>query len=785
MTKRFLILGIFFVVLAGTIFSPLVSYGQNTDGECTPAQVAAGGITRRPGDFVDGRLTVSTYCQVAGSAPDQGVLTETAKQAMQIAGDGLFKPLFLPIGHFLLGVSSIILITTGWIFDGIVSMTILNVAEYIGTGSEMGGAISMAWGTLRDVANMFFIFVLIFAALKSMFDLDFGNANKTIRNVIIVALLINFSLFFSKVVIDASNVVALGFYKAISQANTASFQASGQLNTGIGGTANFEGISGGYMRLLGLQTFYGASILNGLNVQSVIVVSVMGSIFMLVASVIFLISGVMFVARFVILIFLMILSPLAFIAIAIPGGSQIFDKWKSALIDQSFFAPLFFALTWVSFKLGSALITKMPTGDTTWVDIFVSNPAKQKGIVVILLNYVLVIGFSIAALVFAKQMASRTAGFTQISGAIGSGAVGGAAFIGRQTIGRGANMISENKREAWSKTTLGRAGLWMADKGRSASFNVGGLADTKLGKMTGANKILDPNIIGKTTGVGGFAKATEEKAKKKAEYAKRVYGQTSDENEALRRMELAYKGGFDENGEPIKGLENELSEMKRQEEEVIKKSRKENVELAQKAEEEAQTKVEENRRALEKAKTSMMPEQIKVAKMKLEESERDLELNKIKHKEAIQKQTSKIEDDEFSEELKTLEREANEAKINIEKQKNLGKVRQLEYAKRLEKTPLVAEGLGAASGIYGGAALGALFGPLGILIGGAAGAATGAHLAGKLGSGGVAWAGNKSASRSVRALAEGKEKKDKKKLQEDLAKALGIEEDKKEDQQQN
>lgn len=782
MNIKFLKSVIFSFFLATILFTPFVSYGQDgfLAGQALESSQNACQTQHQVGTDAYNKCVEQARANLENAA---NPVVKPIVMIGEAAGNAFMKALFLPIGYFLITISSAILTFSGWIFDGIVKLTIIDVANYLGSGTDMGKAIFQAWSTLRDIANIFFIFVLIYAALKAMFDLNFGSSGTLIKNIILVALLINFSLFFTKVVIDASNVVSLGFYQSIANSNTATF--SGRLTGTSDGVTEFKGITAGYMKMLGLQSMFDAGILTeNLPVPDMMMISILGSLFLLIASVIFLISGIMFITRFVILIFLMILSPLALIAIIIPGGMATFNKWKDALISQSFFAPLFFALTWVAFKIGSALIVTRPS-NTVWTELFTKPAASETGTTGILLNFTLVIGFSIAALVFAKSMATKTAGFTQISGAIGSGAVGGAAFIGRQTIGRGANMISENKREAWSKTTLGRAGLWMADKGRSASFNVGGLADTKLGKMTGANKILDPNIIGKTTGVGGFAKATEEKAKKKAEYAKRVYGQTSDENEALRRMELAYKGGFDENGEPIKGLENELSEMKRQEEEVIKKSRKENVELAQKAEEEAQTKVEENRRALEKAKTSMMPEQIKVAKMKLEESERDLELTKIKHKEAIQKQASKIEDDEFSEELKTLEREANEAKINIEKQKNLGKVRQLEYAKRLEKTPLVAEGLGAASGIYGGAALGALFGPLGILIGGAAGAATGAHLAGKLGSGGVAWAGNKSASRSVRALAEGKEKKDKKKLQEDLAKALGIEEDKKEDQQQN
>ena len=53
------------------------------------------------------------------------------------------------------------------------------------------------------------------------------------------------------------------------------------------------------------------------------------------------------------------------------------------------------------------------------------------GAVSLIVNYVLIIGFSIAALIFAKTMASKTAGFKAISGGIGTAAIGGGALAGR------------------------------------------------------------------------------------------------------------------------------------------------------------------------------------------------------------------------------------------------------------------------------------------------------------------------------------------------------------------
>ena len=54
-----------------------------------------------------------------------------------------------------------------------------------------------------------------------------------------------------------------------------------------------------------------------------------------------------------------------------------------------------------------------------------------------------------------------------------------------------------------------------------------------MGKMT--------DIIGKAGGKDGFRKSVEDKGKRKADYAKRVYGQTEEEKEEIKDMEQAEK----------------------------------------------------------------------------------------------------------------------------------------------------------------------------------------------------------------------------------------------------
>jgi len=504
MAKKFLTFGILLIVLMGVLV-PRVTHAQNTDGACSPEQLAAGGITREAGALVEGRLTLSTYCQIAGNSSDRGVFGGFL--------DPLVQSLFKGVGQLLMLISSLFLILSGKLFDIIVNFTVIEMAKNIGTGTGVGGGITAAWATLRDIANMCFIFVLLFAAFKAMFDTNFGNFGTTVKNIIIVALLINFSLFFSKVVIDASNIVSVGFYKSIVTSNQTSLTTgSGTINQ-----AAFSGISGGYMKMLGMQTFYSANILDSFPGEPlrILTLGIVSSIFMLITAVILLISAIMFAARFIILIFLMILSPLALIAYIIPGQQKQFDSWKDSLISQSFFAPLFFALTWVVFKVGSTLVGAIP-GNPVWTDLVTKADAGSMNL---LLFYVLITGLSIAALVISKQMATSGAtggAFKAISGGIGTGVVGGTAWGLRTSVGLPAKWLSERaglqtatKSNNFFARTGARAALYASEKARSATFDArnasiptsvvgdaiqGTLGRTKYGKKLGLDDVNIPSI---------------------------------------------------------------------------------------------------------------------------------------------------------------------------------------------------------------------------------------------------------------------------------------------------
>lgn len=825
--KKLLAFGMLAIVLGG-IVSPIKAVAQS----CTGNQIVVNGRCVDP--FAAPTTNPCTGTQVfqGGRCVERSELNgprptsagDLASNAGGVFSDFIVAPLFQAIGRVLMTISAGILALVGMFFDFVVTKSIIQMGTHLGNQESLGGSISSAWRVLRDIANMFFIFVLLYVAFKAILDLNFGNVGKSIANIIIVALLINFSLFFSKVIIDASNIVAIGFYNSIVTANTQTVTGGGtEAQTA---TAGNQTISSGYMRLLGLQEWYDAKVLvdpKNMTPDRILIIGIMASVFMLITAVVLLISAIMFAARFIILMFIMILSPLAFVAFIIPGQEKYSRDWWSALVNQSIFAPVFFALTWVTFKiaktpnfLGQSVLGG--TNSAKFIDVGTSAPNPDS--LALVFNYVIVIGFAIAALVIAKKIATSTAYFTAISGGIGAGAIGGAAILGRQTIGRGAKMLAESSklRDAASAgkwySGAARAGLWTADKGAGGSFDL--RATDTLKKVPGLGKELD--LLGKAGGKGGFAKAVEQKADDKAKYAKRVYGQTTAETEKANELGEKYKKDRAADEERVKTERQTNLEAKRRVHEGDKTARDEYMAGKTRTQSEALRIAEESydnkKKEVEDKLNTKKEEHERIKKFgsswDISKSERELrdqekeaeeELRKADEsrkaaQQALNTEKQRIESEdtdyqslhqrargskqeldlaseraakkeidrsEYSQEVRDLEDE-------WKAKKEAGKKRMLEFADRVEKGSPVSTMVG---GLAGGA-LGAIFGgPIGTVIGAGAGAGGGNWTGGKLPKR-ANWAGNTEAGRKIRAAAEGRDKKDPKKLKKEIDDLFGI-----------
>jgi hypothetical protein len=228
-------------------------------------------------------------------------------------------------------------------------------------------AIKNIWIMTRDTLNMFFILVLLFAAFCTIFQVEKWNLKKVWLNVLINALLVNFSYTIARFIIDISNVMMYYFFTNMFQAQA-------------GGTAGASGIMaaiGGASGLAKILIPPGTKLIN----QSWAFL-IMGVIFMFIFAITLLVVAIMFVIRLIALTIIVMFSPIGFVGYIFPSTHKFADDWWSALFKYAFFGPIMAFMMSVSLQmmvafgqtstsLTSTAMTNVPAGssdvDSAWL----------------------------------------------------------------------------------------------------------------------------------------------------------------------------------------------------------------------------------------------------------------------------------------------------------------------------------------------------------------------------------------------------------------------------------
>ncbi|HEX8994162.1 MAG TPA: hypothetical protein VF803_02820, partial [Candidatus Paceibacterota bacterium] len=203
--------------------------------------------------------------------------------------------------------------------------------------------VATAWTIARDFANMLFLFILIYIAFQIMLDLDTGATLQTLASVIAIALIVNFSFFGTRLVIDMGNVLSVQIYNAIPADEGA---ATGSLLSQIGG----KDLSSYVMKainvqgLLSDQNFNNWYTKSNSSLSAFITITVLyiciGAIVITLA-VSFFIAGTMFLGRIVFLWTAIALSPLALVMWTLGQTRNLFRSWWNMLFKNAF-APAVF-----------------------------------------------------------------------------------------------------------------------------------------------------------------------------------------------------------------------------------------------------------------------------------------------------------------------------------------------------------------------------------------------------------------------------------------------------------
>ncbi len=380
------------------------------------------------------------------------------------AASSVLASALVAITSLIFKIAGLFMTSMGYILDQSIMFTI-NSEIY-----KSVSAIEVGWTAVRDLSNMFFIFVLLFIAIQTILGMGSSNTKRWVASLIIAALLINFSLFFTRVVVDAGNVLAVGFWNKLTikagaregQSATSFFMEGFRVQTAVQTTKNDAGAE-----VLANDKYTQAQVYLG------------GALVQFVAGYVFLAGAIMMIIRSVTIMILMIASPFAFLGFALPKGGGFASQWLSKLIAATFMAPAFIFMLYIdSLIIRGAEITKIIGADKSSLALAFGGVGSNFPIIY---NFILMIILLLAALKVAHAVGGSigTSSGDWAKKAIGQGSAmgfAGAAIAGRQSVGRFGRSIMQN--EKWVKEQnkiVAKAGMKDAkfmDKVRARGANL-------------------------------------------------------------------------------------------------------------------------------------------------------------------------------------------------------------------------------------------------------------------------------------------------------------------------
>ena len=438
--------------------------------------------------------------------------------------------------------------TTSFVFSLAGKILDFAVMYSISDDSYRSPFVVEGWGIVRDFCNMFFIFVLLYIAIGTILNLSSVKTKEMIINVVIIGLLINFSLFATQVIIDASNILTRVFYNPQTIVTGEKDPVTGIITSTPGDFGEIK-LSEAIVTKVDPQNLimkarevndipirgtYGGedqeTTKDGITTGTFILVVLLATAVNVVGLFVFITIAFIFIGRVIGLWLAMILAPIAFFSYTVPALQSIqmvgWKHWWSDTLKMAFMAPVFafFMYLIVGFMDKGLGIIDVLNKNRTGVDLVVS----------IIVPFIFIMALLLKAKDITKSMSGQigeamaSAG-SKVGGLVVGAGLGGLAMAGRATVGRVADKLGNAE---WTKKNrftraIGDAGKWTASK----SFDVRATAlGGQAGKALGAD-------IGKAK-EGGYTKHKEEVYEKRRARAESLkLGNMSSEVQALHEIE--------------------------------------------------------------------------------------------------------------------------------------------------------------------------------------------------------------------------------------------------------
>lgn len=222
---------------------------------------------------------------------------------------------------------------------GSVAMETVLKPEFVGALFQMK-ALETSWKIVRDFANIGFIFILLFSAFATIFQVAQYHIKKIFLSVLLAALFINLSFPIARFIIDTTTVPMYFFLNQIQGSASA---------TNKQGTVTGEFITSSGLQEILFPKGEVASSQSITNKSTTYIITAI--VFMFLFAVTILVLAFQFFLRWVGLFILLIFSPLGFIGGVFPGLGSFSSKWWDKFISYCLFGPAAALLLLIATKL--------------------------------------------------------------------------------------------------------------------------------------------------------------------------------------------------------------------------------------------------------------------------------------------------------------------------------------------------------------------------------------------------------------------------------------------------
>ncbi len=400
------------------------------------ADLVANGSACTTDDGASGRMQ-NGQCVPEVSYQSQSVDPAAAKTTTNTTtpdpskGFGSVMTFIMSLFAWLVGVAAMAL-------DYAVYFTVVKMGSYISNISAVG----VTWRIFRDIGNIMFIFGFLASGVAIILGWEGYGFKKALPMLLVGAVFLNFSLFISEAVIDVGNLFATQFFQQINGGSPIDEQFLSSLK--FDGRLVQEGISNKIMSQLGLVTLYSRATdtnFGGFDPFMTGIIGFLGIILFLITAFVMFSLAFILVARFVVLVFLIIVAPVGFAGLAMPRLKSLADRWWSALFDQTITAPVLLLLLYVAlavitdvnFLTGICSNANGSTCQNDWLG-FLSTKNLQ-GFASVTLSFLIAMGLLIAVVIASRKLGAFGGSWaTKMAGAASFGAT---AWAARGVIGTG------------------------------------------------------------------------------------------------------------------------------------------------------------------------------------------------------------------------------------------------------------------------------------------------------------------------------------------------------------